>query len=181
MPPVPIQFLCFSVGLAFSAPFSWWAFHVGKRSVRRVVNIDGLVQRWAATAPISTVVENPLPPEYTQVKPGQFVRLRWGMLERRQWRALLTTTATNQLCGEYFERGEKPGQYNYTRDLLINRGVARWKYPGNRQGGWELTKSMGRAIADYLGMALPQRPPPLPNAYALSQVHTHIHSEKETK
>ena len=148
MPPVPLQFLCFSVGLSFSVPFSWWAFHVGRRTApRRIVNVDGLVQRWAATAPISTVVENPLPPEYAQVKPGQFVRLRWGMLPRENWRALWCSTSTGELCGagRPFSRAELEA----VRDLLIARGVANWKNEKSRNQGWAIRKHMLNAIEKH--------------------------------
>ena len=180
MPPVPVQLLCFSVGLSFSVPLSWWAYHVGRRTApRRVVNVDGLVERWAATAPISTVVENPLPPEYTQVKPGQFVRLRWGMLPRENWRALLEGTAASQLsgAGKPFSRAELEA----TRDLLMARGVAHWRDPAHPHQGWELSRVMVRAIARYLGFALPHPANGNRKPRAGSRVHTRALTKKETK
>jgi hypothetical protein len=143
-------------------------YQMGRTSApRRVVDFSNLVYAQQTA---------PAPVELVRTEARTFTRLRWRMLTRAQWDALLRTTATNELCGagKPFERKF----FDATRNLLIARRVAFWRNAKTEKGGWDLTPAMRRAIAHHLGYALPHRKGADRVGRVDKAVHTYMQSAK---
>ena len=148
--PIRAEFVALVVGLS-GWPFWYYVgLQMGRATApRRIVNIDGLRKEWAQTVEVAPE------PDLIERAPGSYARFSWRRLSRRQWRALLETTAEGKLCG-----ADKPfskSELAEVRDLFIKRGVARWRNPEYPQQGWELVPCMWRGIVRHTGGNLPYR------------------------
>jgi hypothetical protein len=141
LPPEFVVFLIFGGGLLVLCPLFYQA---GKQA-----GLAEAPRRIVQLAPIYAQQTAPAPVELVRTEARTFTRLRWGDLNRTQWRALWVTTATAELAGDGkpFSRSE----LEQVRDLMVRRGVAYWKNPAAHSQGWTIRPHMLDAIAEHVG------------------------------